>query len=118
MVNLIHTPHPTAELALPQVIPCGPCCRLGEDWRDVPRGVHASVMDADSVVDYWVYVTREDDQGFVDEYTYRLSIGAGCGLAADMIRCWLNQYLPGSTLVNYAWWESYLANWGIEDQPF
>ena len=101
-----------------QPTPCGPCCDVNGSWRELPHGVHASVLDADTVVDYWVYAVREDSEDFVEDFSMKLTIGAGFGLAANMIQCWLSQHIPGASLVNYATWESYLDDWQIEDEPF
>lgn len=103
---------------LSHLTPCGPCCSLNDDWQSVPRGVHASALDADETVEYWVYATDQDDEGFTEEHIYRLTIGTGAGSAADMIQCWLNQYLPSAVLQNYARWGLYLNDWHLENSPF
>ena len=109
---------PRCGLPASPLTPCGPCCDVNGSWRELPHGIHASALDADTVVDYWVYATREDSEGFVDDFSMKLTIGAGFGKAVDMLKCWLAQYIPDATLVNYADWESYLSDWQIEDEPF
>ena len=101
-----------------QPTPCGPCCDVNGSWQSLPHGIHASALDADTVVDYWVTAIREDCEGFVDDFSMKLTIGAGFGKAVDMLKCWLSQYIPDATLVNYADWDSYLDDWQIEDEPF
>ena len=101
-----------------QPTPCGPCCDVNGSWRELPYGIHASVLDADTVVDYWVTAILADCEGFSEDFSMKLTIGAGFGLATNMIQCWLSQHIPGASLVNYADWESYLSDWQIEDEPF
>ena len=86
--------------------------------ESLPYGIHASVLDADAATEYWVYAVRDDSEGFSEDFSMKLTIGAGFGLAANMIQCWLSQHIPGASLVNYATWESYLDDWQIEDEPF
>ena len=109
---------PRCGLPVSQLTPCGPCCDVNGNWQSLPHGIHASVLDADAVVDYWVYAVREDSESFVEDFSMKLTIGAGFGLAADMLKCWLSQYIPDATLVNYAAWDSYLSDWNLEDEPF
>lgn len=100
----------------PLLLPAGPHCEILGGWGDIPEGTHASVMGAVATVEYWVSSTAEvsdpeDGRTDREELEFRLTVGAGCGLAAALIQCWLNQYLPGVVLQGYVPWEEWLRRW-------